>query len=358
MYALISVNVFLTFLVLFGTIKLFSMEFIPQHYNVNEVSQSFVYLQRFHFTENDSHIDWTVSSYCRANNIRPCKKIFDVAFQYICEYKHLCENARYCISEYVKINKENDKSLKNKPSIMIGADNNLANYKDLSSEQLILVISHYQEDLSWLSSISQNFRFILISKTMQQNQGAIILDKNVGNEVSAYLTYIIRWYDTLPEYSLFLHGHNNHWHQFYSIQFIMDNLNFGDGYQNLNNIAFSPSWRESKMDGLRLLWPSLFLEELGDMPEVFHDRCCAQFIVHRSRIRLRSKAFYERLMNYILTEDSLSSDGYHSDMSFYMEYIWHFIFGEQAVTNCTSDRHFAKFRVDMDHEFGKISYYL
>ena len=84
----------------------------------------------------------------------------------------------------------------------------------------------------------------------------------------------------------------------------------------------------------------------------------AQFIVHRNRIRLRSKAFYERLMDYILTEDSLSTDGYHSDMSFYMEYIWHFIFGETAVTNCTSDRHFAKFRVDMDHELGKISYYL
>lgn len=329
---------------------------------MKSVDQKLVYLKPFHFTQNDSHIDWTVSSYCRANNIRSCKRIFDVAFKYICEYRQSCDDARYCINSFVKIYQQTSRIIDNKASYSVlsifSAQNNYASIIDLSSEKLVLAISHYNEDLSWLSTISQYYPFVIVSKTMQQGQGAIILDKNVGNEVPAYLAYIIRWYETLPEYSVFLHGHNLHWHQFYGIQFILDNFNFGDGYQNFNNIAFSPSWRESKMDGLRNIWPSLFQDELGDMPEVFHDRCCAQFIVHRNRIRLRSKTFYERLMHYVLTEDSLSADGYHSDMSFYMEYIWHYIFGEEAVTNCTTKNHFASFRVDMNHEFGIVSYYL
>ena len=343
---------------LLGMSKIFSMKLVPSS---NDEAQSLVFLKRFHFTQNDSHIDWTVSSYCRANSIRQCKRIFDVAFRYICEYRQSCKHARYCINSFVKMYTESNRIINNKASGLFNlysAYNNYAAIDDLSNEKLVLAISHYNEDLSWLSTVSQYYPFILVSKTMQQGQGAIILDKNVGNEVTAYLAYIIRWYETLPEYSVFLHGHNLHWHQFYGIQFILDNLKFGDGYQNLNNIAFSPSWRDSKMDGLRSIWPSLFQEELGEMPDLFHDRCCAQFIVHRNRIRLRSKTFYERLMHYVLTEDSLSADGYHSDMSFYMEYIWHYILGEDAVTNCTTERHYANFRVDMNHEFGSISYYL
>lgn len=70
---------------------------------------------------------------------------------------------------------------------------------------------------------------------------------------------------------------------------------------------------------------------IGDPPNpfIFIEKCCAQFNVHRNRILLRSKHFYQLLYNYTLThKDAIDNDGYHCSMSFIMELIWHYIFGE------------------------------
>ena len=316
-------------------------------------------------TTNNSDFVSRISVFCKTNGIRPCKRIFDTAFKIICNHQNSCNRASFCIRMFKDFYSTHDHersgtnvsdgngSFMTTPLYSV---NNFVSRVNLSDCKLLLVVSHYQEDLSWLSTVSVDYPFILISKTIRQH--TIFLDKNVGNEVTAYLVYIVQYYDTLPEFSLFLHGHNVDWHQFYGVHFILDNIKLSDGYQNINNIAFSPSWRSSKMDGLRNIWEKLFSKELGKMPTEFHDRCCAQFIVHRSRIRLRSKGFYEELLRYVQTDDPLSDDGYHSDMSFYMEYIWHYIFGEKAVTNCTSENQYSSFQVDSDHEFGKINYFL
>jgi len=237
---------------------------------------------------------------------------------------------------------------------------------DLSHFQLVALISHYNEDLSWLKTL--NFRnpvpFIIVSKSWNRPE-TLYLEYNMGNEVSSYLIYIIKYYDKLPLYTLFLHGHDTHWHQFCNIRFNIDNFNFQDKYKNINNIGLSNSWREGKMNGLRNIWQELFEFELGPMPEVFQEKCCSQFFLHRDRIRLRPRIFYERILEYVLTKDVLGEDGYHYEMSYYMEYIWHYIFGEDAIIDASSyDNNdsvmiYDKYEIVMEanHENGKIYYY-
>jgi hypothetical protein len=88
------------------------------------------------------------------------------------------------------------------------------------------------------------------------------------------------------------------------------------------------------MSQLQNLWAELFQDELGDMPAMFREKCCAQFVVHRDRIRLRNKAFYQRLYEYVVSDrqdDAQAVDGYHGSMSYVVEYVWHYVFGEPAV---------------------------
>jgi len=305
---------------------------------------------------NDSHVDWTVTAYCKELQIKACKRIFDEVFRFFCEQPQSpCHQAHYCIKQYrlfhqsyINFNYNNGK---------LDGDNNVFSLENLYRLELVVLISHFEEDLSWLKEVSSSTHYIIASKTLSHQ--VLHVQKNTGNEVSSYLTYIVKYYDYLPKFTLFLHGHDLDWHQFYRIGFILNHLNLSYGYQNINNIAFSPSWRDSKMPGLQSIWQRLFQDELGDMPAVFHDRCCAQFVVHRNRIRLHSKQFYMTLLDYVYEGDTLSSDGYHSEMSFYMEYIWHYIFGEEAVTKDDSlSENYASYRVDADHQFGTISYYL
>ena len=212
---------------------------------------------------------------------------------------------------------------------ILDSPNNYYNKKDLSNEKLIILTSHYNEDLFWLNYI--NYPFIISSKNVKEKN--LYTPINKGNECSAYLTYIIKYYHNLPEYTLFLHGHYEDWHQTTNLINIINNLTFESKYKNINNFGIDDRCIESN-DIIKYIknniWNELFLNELGPMPDKFYDKCCAQFLVHRDRIHLRSITFYKNILNYIYNKDVLMKDGYHGNMSYIMEYIWHYIFGEEA----------------------------
>eukprot|EP00597_Dinobryon_sp_UTEXLB2267_P004815 CAMPEP_0170078780 /NCGR_PEP_ID=MMETSP0019_2-20121128/15323_1 /TAXON_ID=98059 /ORGANISM="Dinobryon sp., Strain UTEXLB2267" /LENGTH=111 /DNA_ID=CAMNT_0010291903 /DNA_START=659 /DNA_END=994 /DNA_ORIENTATION=- len=111
------------------------------------------------------------------------------------------------------------------------------------------------------------------------------------------------------------------------------------------------------MDGLRDVWNDIFIDELGPMPTDFYDRCCAQFIVHKDRMMLRGKQFYADTLDFVYNRDGMDSDGYHGSMSFYMEYIWHYVFGEQAETDGNYNN-LSGMRVEAAGSLGKMRYYL
>jgi hypothetical protein len=203
----------------------------------------------------------------------------------------------------------------------------------ITSAELILCVSHYGEDLSWLNRV--NTPFMVVSKVLVDNR-ILHVPVNRGNEVSSYLLYIVQYYDTLPQFTLFLHGHYEDWHQLYDVTYILRTIDLTKKYQSVNNYHVNDRNVTSNryMTQLQSLWAELFQDELGDMPAMFREKCCAQFVVHRDRIRLRSKAFYQRLYAYVVSDrqdDAQAVDGYHGSMSYVVEYVWHYIFGEPAV---------------------------
>jgi len=55
----------------------------------------------------------------------------------------------------------------------------------MSDAQLVLCVSHYREDLSWLLHVATPF--IVASKTIAPSAPVLHIDVNAGNEVSSYL---------------------------------------------------------------------------------------------------------------------------------------------------------------------------
>ena len=79
----------------------------------------------------------------------------------------------------------------------------------IRNHKQVLCISHYDESLTWLNGADTPF--VLVSKTIYSPPHLLTVPVNAGNEVSSYLLYIITFYDMLPEYTLFLHGHEHAW---------------------------------------------------------------------------------------------------------------------------------------------------
>ena len=309
----------------------------------------------------DVNISHYAASFCLSRNIFSCKYVYyslftsrisrngeksPTIFNAVADYKSFC-------SSFIPL--INGTNLAD----ALHSSHNMASRTSLFDVQLLVLVSHYEEDLSWLTTITMNrpVPFLIVSKSLNSPE-TLYISTNKGNEVSSYLTYIIKYYDNLPIYTLFLHGHNEHWHQYCNIRFIIDNFNFQDLYKNINNIQFSNSWRINKMNGLRSIWPLLFEKDLGSMPDTFEEKCCSQFFVHRDKIRLRSRIFYEQILDYVMTKDVLGEDGYHYEMSYYLEYLWHYIFGENAVMNPLNNVNNYEIAMSADHEYGKIYYYL
>jgi hypothetical protein len=204
---------------------------------------------------------------------------------------------------------------------------------DMAVERLVLCISHFQEDLSWLRTTRTRFMIVTKNTSPRFNGHAVQISVNRGNEVSSYLRFISDYYDVLPEFTMFLHGHNQDWHQYYPVSYIVEHLQFQKGFESINNVMVFP-YDDKPKRLLKEMWPVNFQDELGDHPENgFRDKCCAQFVVHRDRIRLRSRAFYQRLYDYVIADgqdDAGEGDGYHHSMSYVVEMVWHYIFGEPA----------------------------
>ena len=182
--------------------------------------------------------------------------------------------------------------------------------------------SHFKEDLKWLEGSPWP-----VNVVTHEGGDDIVSFKsitkipNVGNEATAYLRYIIDRYDTLPEFTVFLHGHEQSHHQNagrHMIQLIKD--------ANVEKYSFIPlnnTWRhvqpQAKLGAhIHFLKRSGLLELL---PEAYiHDRA-AQFIVSKSRILSRPRSFYENIYEAVReSEDGIG-----------MEFSWGVIFGMKTV---------------------------
>lgn len=172
--------------------------------------------------------------------------------------------------------------------------------------------------------------------------------KNAGHEVMVYLSYIIDFYDRLPDIAIFMHHHQFAWHNnelletdaAQMVRHLSPERVTRLGYMNLRCHwdPGCPSWlhpgtidRNYEKQEEHLLaqsWAELF--PLDPIPTILAQPCCAQFAVSRERILATPKQRYIHMRDWVE----------HTELSDYLsgrifEYLWQYIFSD-SPTHCPS----------------------
>lgn len=167
---------------------------------------------------------------------------------------------------------------------------------------------------------------------------------NVGQEISSYMRFILMFWDYLPEFVAFVHGHEKTWHQEgYTMSYMLRNICLGK-YQYFSLNAYeSESWRPIKGSQgyyriIRKYW-KLVEPYLGPLPKKgFKEKCCAQFVVSRRRIIARPRELYELILKQMSDPRKNYGRAQHGknagwDLIHFWEAIWHYIMGESAIVD-------------------------
>jgi hypothetical protein len=216
----------------------------------------------------------------------------------------------------------------------------------------------------WLSALAtSDVQVVVASKrentlwTKRLKYPAIVYKPNVTNypytttydkgfEACMYLAFIIDNYHQLPEYTIFTHGHQSSWHSPDLVELInrLDVTRFQ--YVNFNVNYFCTVSESTKVKAHHRRSLEDFNREVMSFltptpPTEYSTYCCAQFLVHRDRIRSRPLEFY------LHADQWLQQTNYSSPVSGRLfEYVWGFIFtnesspsplphGYCSVVNCT-----------------------
>lgn len=162
-----------------------------------------------------------------------------------------------------------------------------------------------------------------------------------------YLSYIINNYDSLPDYSVFIHGHQFSWHQEGDMVAIINDFRLPAldkaGYAPLrcdwypscpreirpvdhDAVVWGPGvHREDTEYEIGRVWSTLFGRDV-ELPRTIASQCCAQFAVTRKAIQQRPKAEYERMRRWLMDTDLIS------DVSGRVfEKLWAYIFTREAI---------------------------
>ncbi|KAJ5899870.1 hypothetical protein N7495_004614 [Penicillium taxi] len=168
--------------------------------------------------------------------------------------------------------------------------------------------------------------------------------KNKGHEVMIYLTFVVDFYDELPDIAVFLHAHQTAWHNDAIFnqdaaemlrRLSMDRVT-REGYMNLRctTAPGCPDWMhpgavledESKQEEVLLAraWSEIFPDE--PVPSVLAQPCCAQFAVSSERIRTIPRSRFIFYRDWLL----------QTQLSDYIagriwEYLWQYVFTGNSV---------------------------
>ena len=191
-----------------------------------------------------------------------------------------------------------------------------------------IVVCKYKKDCSFAYKINNN-----------QNINVIIYDKenpedipvNKGLEHHVYLKYMIDYYDTLSDFTFFIHDNEYAWHHTGSIvDRYQDAVKSNKKYYNVNNTyvqSFNDVLIECQQRGWKedlITWYKQFIEPFVPLKKLnIHqkNRQAGQFLVHKSLIQKIPKQTYEDLYNWIIQtnyEDAKSSR--------FLEWTWHILF--------------------------------
>ncbi len=182
-----------------------------------------------------------------------------------------------------------------------------------------ILVAHYNEDTKWLENLK--YPYVVISK-----KGIPLETKpNKGNEVSAYLEYIIENYDKLAEYTIFLHGHRTSWHCKENMDEKINKLTFRHDYYNINDKVRVERIRMMCVNTKKHIPKTIeIIGQIINKPislDKLYYKQAAQFYVHKKCILQYPKDIYIDLYKFIQETEipsALTSRGF--------EYTWHYIF--------------------------------
>jgi len=184
---------------------------------------------------------------------------------------------------------------------------------------------------------SHNFDYKAIIYNKSSNELHIEMDvkisnfnlNNIGRESETYLNHIIKNYDNLAEYTLFIqddtNNHINNYNNF--IEFCKKVINDKIQFQ-----LYPCSWRENGYINTRTINNGICdLHTLASnnsikkccedndiyLPEQYTTFTCAFFICHKNIILKHKKDFYIKLRNWLLTDEK---------NGFVLEHIWKILF--------------------------------
>ena len=192
------------------------------------------------------------------------------------------------------------------------------------------------EDVSWIDDEGLDVQKYV--HVVDDPDAAMRTPENKGNEVMAYLTYIIDYYDDLPDINLFMHSHRFAPHNdpmldndaVEIIQRLSSEHVIREGYVNLNCRTYGPChhnlqlsrdpWEDSLLDLYGRLFPD------RPSPWELSQHCCAQFAVSRERILATSHSQWVSYREWLL---QTRLDNHDSGRVW--EYLWHVIFTGREI---------------------------
>lgn len=207
----------------------------------------------------------------------------------------------------------------------------------------LAVISHYNEPLRWVEKL--DIPYLVYSRT-RPSSGSIINTPNVGREPYVYLKYVADNYENLPDRCVFVHGHENSYHQLDTTPNLISRLDWAKEYCSINHqtgkcgFTDETHWEECGfvITGPALLkhWkevfePYLYLPD----PPVLHHTKSAQFMVSRERLHKFPKEFYVKASNWFLTttmdKDMWTENTNHKFCPYYIsgrmfEWTWDYMY--------------------------------
>ena len=220
-----------------------------------------------------------------------------------------------------------------------------------SSTRMVVVARHH-EDVDWVPEVAASWPdggagYVIIDHG--QSSSTYSVPANKGREASAYLAYVMRRYESLPEWSFFVHANLTSWHHDGTLgerlvaawQLAVAS---GRSYVEINNFrqvggldrargpllsADEPNISRRVRPEALDAWRRAYLEphvHFGSADWVRGSVCCAQFLVHRDQIVRHPRSMYEQLYHW--STDAARDD--HVDGR-YLEYAWHVIWGDDAA---------------------------
>ena len=202
-----------------------------------------------------------------------------------------------------------------------------------------------KDDATWMHELKPDWMPYIYSSSRPPERGYPLKPPAYrGRESLTYLTFIIDFYDQLPEYVAFVHAGPDQWHNDLlgpRTSEILKNVRLdtvkNKGYLNLRCKhdpgcpvgvdPFHPTDIDIQGKDIRAYFADVYMELFNvppsQIPKEIGNVCCGQFIVTRERIRERPRDDYIRMRRWILETKLTDSFG----IGWVFEKIWHIIFG-------------------------------